>query len=318
VIVRNPAARRAVAVDRLRAAIREMERLAWSIELLDTAAAGDAIDLAREAARDRVSVVVACGGDGTINEVANGLVGTSTALAAIPAGTANIWGKEAFLPSDPTRALALLERGRRARVDLGLARIGTLERRFLLMCGAGLDAAVVAAVEARGATKRRLGRAAFVLPTARTLLAAQPARVTLTVDGDTQPVTLLLAVAGNTRLYGGVLHLASAARIDDGLLDLVTFEDPRPDARGRIFRYGRLLARAARGRLETASTPGIGYRRAGRIEIRPETELPVQVDGEWLGVATAEAPLVLESLPGALEVIVAPRANVLLGEHLTP
>src|SRR5690606_15203333 len=101
---------------------------------------------------------------------------------------------------------------------------------------------------------------------------------------------LLLAIAGNTRLYGGVAQLAAGARLDDGLLDLVTFEDIRPTAPGRALREARLVASALRGRLDRAETPGVTYRRARHIELRPSAPLPVQVDGEYLGECAIEAP----------------------------
>ena len=315
VIVRNPQAGSAIPAAALRAAAGVLERAGSEVIIRDTTGPGSATELAREAAAAGADVVVACGGDGTIGEVVAGLAGGQSALAVVPAGTANSWAREAFVPRDPQRALALIRYGRRARVDVGEATIGDgPPRHFLLMCGTGIDADVVAAVEARPALKRRLGRVAFVAvgATLAAQLSAVPAMITL--DGATTRRALVLALAGNTRLYGGVVRLADAARMDDGRLDIVTFSGSEGSAHSRHVRHAALFARALRGGLSRATMPGIDYRQAAVSTITPQRAMAVQADGEFIGVCGPDAPLRMTVLPRVLTIVIAQRGNPLLRE----
>ncbi|MEX2032416.1 MAG: diacylglycerol kinase family protein, partial [Dehalococcoidia bacterium] len=203
VVIRNPAARRAVPVERLVEAARRSAP-SWDVAVWETASAADAPDLAERAAREGAEAVLACGGDGTLNGVINGLrrPGCPDLVAGlVPAGTANVWAREAAIPFDPARALGLLETGREVRVDLGVATVGGVQRRFLLMCGVGLDAAVVEAVERSPRLKRRLAQGAFLVAGARAPWSEQPVLAVVEVDGESTRRAVVLAVAGNTRLY---------------------------------------------------------------------------------------------------------------------
>ncbi len=301
VVIANPAARRAVPTETIRrAAVRALP--GWDVQVAETRASADAPRLAAEAARAGVDAVVACGGDGTLNGVLNGLVESGNprpVVGLIPAGTANVWAKEARIPRDPERALALLDTGVRVPLDLGVATIGDASRRFLLMCGVGLDAATVRRVEARPGLKRRLGPVAFGAQGLVAVARERPWPVRIEVDGVEVAVGLLtLAVAGNTRLYGGVARITAGARLDDGLLDLVTFEGA-PGWRALPVAL-RQAGAALRGRLGRTDVRGVAYRRGGHVSIRPERALPVQVDGEWIGACDADAPLVLTVEPRAV------------------
>src|SRR5690606_16615288 len=189
----------------------------------------------------------------------------------LPGGTANVWAREASVPRDPVRALALLDEGRRVRVDVGVASIGAQpSRRFLLMCGIGLDAGAVREVEEHPRLKRLLRQAAFAWPAARAIAKAQPVRVNIASDDvNAASQDVLLAVAGNTRLYGGVARIAGDARIDDGLLDLVTFEGSETGWRAPL-RYSAVATRALRGVTADTEVPGMTYRRAPGWELTPE------------------------------------------------
>lgn len=317
-VLRNPRARRPANARDLEDAARRLGVAGWTIEVRDTREPGEATPLARAAAEAGTDVVIACGGDGTIREVAEGLVGTSTVLGAIPSGTANVWAKEAGIPSSPAAALALLVRGQRRRIDTGLAN----GRRFLLMCSAGLDAAVVREVEGTR-TKQRLGRAAFVLPALRRAMTAPPARVRLRFDdGDTLERELLLVVVGNSRLYGGVARLTALACIDDGLLDVcaLTASDGRA---GALYR-ARLGVDALRGALPSKAASGalgVTYRQARAVTIEvlePGRALPYQLDGDYGGAVGPGGDALEDSLriavdPASLTVLVGPGHHPVFG-----
>ena len=249
-----------------------------------------------------MGVVVACGGDGTVREVANGLVGTETALGVIPAGTANVWAKEARLPRHAETAFQLLPRLRAVKVDTGVLN----GEHFLLMCSVGFDAATVRDLDA-SQSKRLFGRYVFALKGVVEAVTAEPVRARITGDGETLERELLMAVAGNTRLYGGVLHLTRGARMDDGLLDLALFSG------GSLGRKLALTARAVRGQLEgdaSSGVSGLDYARGSTVRIETERPMPVQADGEYIG----ETPIELGVARQSLRVLMAPQPNALLGE----
>jgi diacylglycerol kinase (ATP) len=301
VVIANPAARRALPPAALNAASTAMRAHGWDVVIETPASREATIASATAHARDGVDAILACGGDGSLATVVHGVIAAGeaarTAVGVIPAGTANVWAAEIGVPGDTARALALIEHGVRRRVDLGWARIGRAERvPFLLVCGAGLDAAIVRAVEARPAWKQRVGRLAFGLPSL-TALAAWPAvEARIAIDGDeVHAPRLLLALAANARRYGGLAALSAGSMLNDGMLDVTLFEDP-----GGVRSRLALAVQALRGRLDERAVHGVTHRRAARVTITPARPLPVEVDGDSLGECGPDAPLHIEVAPGAL------------------
>jgi YegS/Rv2252/BmrU family lipid kinase len=305
-LIVNPSARGLPPLRRIEEAADWLRTRGWDVALEMTAAPGEATRLARRAASHERSVVAACGGDGTIHEVVNGLAGSEAVLAVIPGGTANVWAKDARLPRAPLEAARVIDAGRCRRIDLGLieweARSGhRAERRyFLLMVGVGLDAHVVARVSQ--GWKRRLGAAAYVLTAAREALFYHSQPVELELDGrERLSLRLGWMLAGNTRCYGGVTHITSRALADDGLLELLIFS-------------GYNLLRATGYGLATLAgwhygAPGVTYRQAVEVEVAGPSSLAVQADGEFVGYT----PLRLRVVPGALQVLMPDEPNPLFG-----
>jgi YegS/Rv2252/BmrU family lipid kinase len=305
-LVVNPAARGLPPLRRIQEAADWLRTRGWEVALETTAASGEATRLASRAASGGRSVVVACGGDGTIHEVVNGLAGSEAVLAVIPGGTANVWAKDARLPRAPLEAARVIDGGRCRRIDLGLIEWEASggrspERRyFLLMVGVGLDAHVVARVSQ--GSKRRLGAAAYVLTAAREALFYHSQPVELKLDGrERLSLRLGWMLAGNTRCYGGVTHITNRALADDGLLELLIFP-------------GYNLLRATGYGLATLAgrhygAPGVTYRQAAEIEVAGPSSLPVQADGEFVGYT----PLRLRVVPGALQVLMPDEPNPLFG-----
>src|SRR5262245_17261226 len=120
-IIRNPASRRQLSSAQFEAAAGILRSAGWDVTTSITERAGHATDVAREAAAQLIDVIVANGGDGTINAIVNGLAGSEAALAVLPGGTANVWAKEAGIPKDPAKAMRIVLEGERKRVDLGIA-----------------------------------------------------------------------------------------------------------------------------------------------------------------------------------------------------
>jgi diacylglycerol kinase family enzyme len=136
-------------------AANHLRQLDCTVDRVETQSKGDATHLARQAAAEGFDVAVAVGGDGTVNEVCNGLVGTETALAVLPAGTANVYAADVGIPiwwplnpGAVNSAADVIVTGQRQRIDLGWLRLGDgTERYFLMWCGIGLDAAISQAIK---------------------------------------------------------------------------------------------------------------------------------------------------------------------------
>src|SRR6187402_1220185 len=121
IVVYNPVSRNAPSWIRLQEAARGMRAHGWEVSVAATQASGHGTELARAAAADGVDVVFSCGGDGTINEVVNGIKGSASALAVLRGGMGDVFGKEAGIPRAPEKALRVLIDGTRRRMDVGRA-----------------------------------------------------------------------------------------------------------------------------------------------------------------------------------------------------
>jgi len=236
--------------------------------------------LAREAVAAGARLVVACGGDGTVSEVASALAGTDVALGIIPLGTGNLLAANLGIPTKPEEALAVLADGADQRMDVG--RIdGHIDgqnsgRIFLGMAGAGLDSAMIE--DAPEGLKRRAGWAAYAVAAARHLPDRIPA-VTVHVDGRrTRHRDVSTLLVGNIgRLQAGLEPLPDA-EVDDGLLDLAVVAPHGPLGWLRVF------AALRRARPGTAN-PVVYRARGQRISIRTRRPVPREADGEALPAA---------------------------------
>lgn len=266
----------------------------WQVDRIHTRYAGHATELARDAVTRGYHTVIACGGDGTINDVVNGLAGSETWLSVIPGGTANVWAKEVGIPKDPLKAVQTIVHGVRRRIDLGQAK----DRYFLLMAGLGLDGYVINAIPP--ALKESLGAVAYVWTSiwAGSRYRARPARIT--IDDEILDVSLLFMVAGNIRNYGGVVEITKQALADDGLLDVCIFSGQTV-----LGSLGHIVRVFTGSHLKA---PGIIYRRGRRIGVETKEPCFVQVDGDLF----TTTPTTIEAKPSALTVNLPPGR----GQHL--
>lgn len=237
--------------------------------------------LARRAAAGNPLAVVAAGGDGTINEVMNGLVGLGVPLGVLPLGTANVFAREIGLPLDPALAAEVVARGRTATVHVGTAN----NRHFLLMAGVGFDAQVV--YELPLALKSLLGRLAYVLTGLRVL--ASPPRRRLEVDLGGEVIAGFGVIVGNARHYGGPFQVTPLAGLQLPELDVCIFT--RPGALS-LFRY---LSAVASGTHLTLTD--VAYRKTCRFAVRSAGPLHVQADGDLSGTTPLEFRVTENALP---------------------
>ncbi len=214
-VIFNPTAgaRRRARLDRVLAGMRA---LGAEVTLHETTARGDAERTAREAPHDRFDVIVAAGGDGTINEVINGLAGRHMPLGIIPLGTANVLAAELDLPQDIDGLARTIALGRTSPVNLGEVN----GRRFVMMAGVGFDAHVVASVDT--GMKRLIGKLAYVWETLRGFFRFNFRAYRVIVDGT--PYDVGSAVFANGHYYGGRFVRAKDARLGDPRLHVCLFK----------------------------------------------------------------------------------------------
>lgn len=286
VCIYNPASGRGTSQSKLETVRQVLSASADNVRLAPTGLPGHATELARQAAVQGCDLVAVYSGDGTVNEVVQGLAGRpSPALLVLPGGTTNVLISELGLPTDPVRAARLLPQLAAKPVRLGRAVFSNngSSRYFLLMCGAGLDAAVANRVSKP--LKRTLGKAAFWLAGARFSLQRFPrVRISVPDNGKTNPWCGLVVVS-KSRLYGGGLVLTPGAHL---LADhFITAQYPGTN---RLVYSGYLTA--ARCRL-MSRCPGVRLEARDDLVLEPAPGEPVQiqVDGEVVGELPARITL---------------------------
>jgi diacylglycerol kinase (ATP) len=280
-VIYNPTAgwRRRVRLERVLVRLRA---LGCDISLYETQAAGDAEAEARRLDAAECDAVVAAGGDGTINEVVNGLAGSALPLGIVPLGTANVLAAELGMTRDPRILAECIAFGRPTPIFCGSAN----GRRFAMMAGIGFDARVVEGLDL--GLKRAFGKAAYVASALVALARHATRAYTVEIDGATFPAAAV--VIANGHYYGGRFIVAARARLEEPMLHVALFAGAR---RGDLLRYARALALnriAAQGDVRVLP--------AREVRVTGPAGERVQLDGDLAAhlplVATvAAAPLVL-------------------------
>lgn len=272
------------------------------VELVETSRRGHATRLALGAANEGYDVVVVMGGDGTLNEAANGLVGTNTALATLPGGSTNVFARQLGLPNDPIDSTGVLLDALAAE-SIRSVGLGSVDGRcFLFHTGLGFDAAVVEQVERRASLKRYAGHPLFVYAAFATWFRhydhSRPRMAVKLGDGrvvDDASFAIVLNASPYTYLGNRGLDLTPEATLDNGLSIVVI----------RTMDFAKTLALIGSGigsgRHLRSSRHALVAHDLDRIEIAGHGELPYQVDGDFLGYASS---LSFEHRPHALRLVV--------------
>jgi YegS/Rv2252/BmrU family lipid kinase len=287
-VIFNPTARG----DKARRFRKQLDAIGAHATLKQTTCAGDARRLGTEAVSEGFETVIAAGGDGTVNEVLNGLGDAPdgfarTRLGVLPLGTVNVLARELGLPLSTEPAWEFILRNRELRVDLPWAdwtsAAGKQRRYFAQLAGAGLDARAVELVS--WPLKRKLGPLAYVVAGLKAL--REPAPRIAVSDGRTS-TTGELVLLGNGRLYGGHFVLFPQADMSDGLLDATVF----PKAGwGTLLRTGPVLLTCKRLPRNVSRTV-----RSPALTLTSDGPVPFELDGELVG----HLPVTFGLLPGAL------------------
>lgn len=228
---------------------------------------GDGIHLAAEAADRGTDVVIACGGDGTLNEVVNGLDGRDVPLGVVPLGTANDFARQTGIPEDADHAMDVILRRKPVRIDTASMN----GRRFVNVSTGGVGAEATA--ETPADYKASLGPLAYAITAVRKLAGSEPARrATFAGPGFELEADFLAFAVGSARMTGGGTLMTPDASVTDGLLDLCVIEEmSRRD-------FARLAVRVRHG--EHVGLSGVHYAQLPWLKISATEPLTVNLDGE--------------------------------------
>jgi len=253
------------------------------VDVRPTTKRGDAEAFARDADPATLDAIAVAGGDGTINEVVNGLGDKKLPLAVIPLGTANVLAHEIGLGGSPREIARTIAEGRPQPISVGIVN----GRRFVMMAGFGFDAHVVADVQPT--IKKLFGKVAYVLSTLKALVSFDFPKYRVVVDGEAFDVAS--AVIANGHFYGGTFVCAPDARLQDPTLHVVLFMKPG------VMRTLRYAVWLALGRLD--KLPDVRIVPATDIVVERVDAEPVQGDGDIL----ASLPARITLAPAALALL---------------
>jgi YegS/Rv2252/BmrU family lipid kinase len=269
IVILNPAARGA-RTQRLRT---QAERLARGAILCETTQAGQAESLARHAVAEGYKRIVAAGGDGTINEIVNGIAGHNVTLGLLPLGTMNVFATELGLPvNDLAGCWKIIERNRTHRVDLPRAN----RKHFVQLAGVGLDAQAVK--ETSRAFKRSFGPLSYLISAVQ--IASRTPPILRIESEDAVAGEGSFVLVGNGRLYGGRFPFFKQAVMDDGLLDVIVFKRL---GYVDIIRYLQDVVFTPQ-----ISSPEVEYFQTKHLRVTSDESVPVEIDGELVGNCPVE------------------------------
>jgi YegS/Rv2252/BmrU family lipid kinase len=276
-IILNPAAHS----ERARRKRAQVEAFAQDCVVCATTRTGEAEMMARRGVEEGFEQIVAAGGDGTINEVVNGLAGTNATLGLLPIGTMNVFANELGLPvHDLELCWKVIKNGSIRTVDLPKAN----QKFFVQLAGVGLDAQVVKETSLQ--LKRNFGPLSYLISAAQ-IAARQPPRLFIhSEDASIQEGSFVLV--GNGRFYGGPFPFFKQAAIDDGLLDVIVFKSL---GYLEIIKYLQDVVFSSEIRV-----PEIEYFQTRRLRVESQQSVPVELDGEVVGNCPVEFNLQERSL----------------------
>ena len=286
VLIGNPAAR-AASPKKFSSAAAFLQAGGFDTEILLTEKSGDATRLAEETVRKRPFAIMAAGGDGTINEVINGMAGSDVPLAILPLGTTNVLAKELGIPEDLKGAIdAAVSRDPRTvslgRIELNQESDSAFSRYFCLMAGIGFDGEAVYGINI--AVKKRSGKAAYIFSGIKNLLHYSPNQLFYNIEG--KEYTGFSSITGKASRYGGNFKITPEADLSDPFLYTCIFQGNR---RRDLLRY---VFKIMTGRL--FDEKDIVYLKSAVIEVLGTAH--IQIDGDYLGVTPAKITVAKDAL----------------------
>jgi len=285
VLIANPAAKRA-SERKIQQAARLLRSAGHEVAIYLTEKRGDAENIARRAAGDNVPLIIAAGGDGTFNEVINGIAYTDTEMAILPMGTTNVLAKELMVPEDVNGALRVALSGNAHRVSLGRIVLtdcpAPITRYFSLMAGIGFDGEAVYLCDER--VKRYSGKGAYIFAGLKTLMRYRPEPLSLSIDG--KAYSGYSAIIGKASRYGGNLRITpDASLLKPELYICIMHGEKRSD----ILKYVMGILAGTHLKLKD-----ITYLKSTFVEIKGNAQ--IQIDGDYLGRTPASVTVAPDAL----------------------
>lgn len=309
VLIGNPIAGGG-ALKKIKTAFAILEKKGLDVRLMLTARKGDAESFARQISsefrvrsselrnnknlelitHDSKLLIIAAGGDGTYNEVANGLVHSNIPMAILPLGTTSVLAKELNMPEDLERALDIALNGKMQTIHLGRITCKTLNsklltRHFLLMAGIGFDGETVCGVNPW--IKKITGRGAYILSGIKTILRYNPSQITLKYDSEQRPGYNV--IIGKASCYGGDFKITPDAKLTEPFFYVFLMHQK---GRPNLIRYISGIIKGSHLKLKD-----ISYFKASEINI--EGDAHIQIDGDYLGTTPAK----IDVVPDALQLV---------------
>jgi YegS/Rv2252/BmrU family lipid kinase len=305
IIVYNPAAGRYSVKPFIKPVVRELESAGWSVDVAETRSGAHTIELARQASAEKRDAVFAVGGDGTIGNVVNGIIGSETALGVLPAGTSNVFALEVGLrpfawtqPWVMRKNASILANAPCHAVDVGTCN----EYSFMMWAGIGLDALTIQSLEPRMRLEKFFNLPEYTAKTIWNAAQWNGVRLRLWADGNEVEGHYIVAVTTNIRHYlGGHSELSPDAYLDDGLLDIWLFSG---NNLGDALRHAYDMWRG--NHLTSDAARKITF---NKLRVEGESPFWIQTDGESRGTAQTVTinvqtrALKLLTPPGALDLL---------------
>jgi YegS/Rv2252/BmrU family lipid kinase len=286
VLIANPVAR-AASIKKFESASAYLHEKGFDATVLLTKKSGEATRLAQEALRKKPYAIMAAGGDGTINEVINGMAGSDVPLAILPLGTTNVLAKELGIPEEIARALDIAVSGPAHTISLGkiqwdLDTDSGSSRYFCLMAGIGFDGKAVHDVNE--AIKKKSGKAAYILSGIKNFLHYSPNQLFYNIDG--KEYTGFSSITGKASKYGGNFKITPDADLANPFLFTCIFQGNK---RRDLLRY---VFKVVTGRL--FDEKDVVYLKSATVEVLGTAH--IQIDGDYLGVTPANITVEKDAL----------------------
>lgn len=282
----NPAAGKGLSKKQWDDIWQTLLRTGYDISYQFTGGKGECFSMAKKAVDDGIELVVAVGGDGTINEIVNGIIGSKIKLAVIPTGTGNDFVRTVNIPLDPVEAAIVVGTLQTKKIDIG--KVG--ETYFINVAGIGFDAQVAA--EVNKGTKLLTGKLAYLWAIVKAIMDFKPAKIEVSYKESKEVWEVLVLALANARYYGGGMEIAPKASIEDGLLDVVMIESM---SRLEFIKSLPLLLKG-----EHLSHPKVKVHRWQKFSLAGDSSIHVHADGELL----AGLPFDVEIMPKAMEIVI--------------
>lgn len=257
-------------------ALEQMEIAGYETSAHATTGEGDAIEAAKKATERGFDLIIAVGGDGTINEVINGMAGYEKRpkLGIIPVGTTNDFARALHISRDIKKAVQIITEGKSKLLDIGKVN----DHYFINIAGGGELTELTYEVPSR--LKTVLGQAAYFMKGMEMLPFLKPVHTKIEFDGETIDENIMLFLVSNTNSVGGFEKLAPDAELDDGYFDLIILKETN------MAEFIRIATLAIRG--AHIEDKHVIYKQAKHIKVTPEQDMQLNIDGEYGGMLPGE------------------------------